>query len=726
MIELARKTIGINLDDNDMNNANSNFIELYGFLGFISEAKKSLENFLNGSGVVTNKMLSDGSVKSSKIAADGVFTIHLIDKIITNAKLAENSVSAKKTTFIDNLLVHEFTSGSNVYQNGVILNASAGNITRMIYNSNDFPDAVTLTPIKVESNKSYEIIKAGNSSRFRIALFDHEPGHDSVPTQGFALADSNTKNFSVTTGKEDKYMAIQVTDINEKPSIKIYETTIKEGMLSSILDNGMFKLDKFSDGSISPSKTSFINRKLSKQVDNSTSNLYITGMILNTDSGIVSRVNHNTEKFPTAVTISPIPVQREKIYIVERLVLSDRLRVALFDHEPKDQSVPTHSYFFSASQTEEFEIMTKENDKYMAIQVSNSLEKPAVNVYKLEMDKELLPSTSTSEVKPDERPIQMITGNYSDYYKSVELEDMSVGDVILQNTDINYVYGLYDQLMTDHPNRFEKRLIGYGGNSNNAEDTTLPIYEYHLKTPETLQEEMNGFDSKLTVSPTILITTGVHGVEKAAVYGGYQFFKQLLDNPKNDNSLLDLVSNFNFKIIPVVNPGGYNAKTRNNLSDVNINRDFVNLTQIETRHVDNWMDENKDAFAYLDFHNFSRTAPARESSTTAYHLSQNHNLDKMFSSLVRRLSNQWRDRYIIEHFPDTKNVAYGYIESNHYKNTHTSNYGAYHNHGIVLSSIPEATYHDPKDNALNTKTVLEINSETLINYVLALVDAFKD
>ena len=87
----------------------------------------------------------------------------------------------------------------------------------------------------------------------------------------------------------------------------------------------------------------------------------------------------------------------------------------------------------------------------------------------------------------------------------------------------------------------------------------------------------------------------------------------------NGNLMLDsLLSNFTFRIIPIANPGGYNANSRNNLRNVNINRNFsygwINssesvdapYSEIETQIIHQWLLNNKNAFAYIDHHNFTR------------------------------------------------------------------------------------------------------------------------
>lgn len=773
---MARQVIGSIWDRVNRNGINANFEELYADIGLATGTHKTLEEFLNGVGVVGSTMLKTNSVYGDIIREKGVGTRHLLEgtvtevkladesvttnkvknKSITNIKIADNSVSESnladesvttsklangvvendkvsneaispnKTTFLENKLIYEIrsTSQPELYKSGVILNASDGIVTRMVVNTSSFSEAITITPIKVNPNRTYELVKRNSSDRFRIAFFDHEPTNDSVPTHGYSPYGEGTMNFNIDTKENDQYMAIQITSKNEKSSIDVYESRVSEGQLSYLLDAGKIKKDKFGDGTITPSKTTFIDKNLSQQIKSNMTDIYKHGYILNTSGTEVTRMIVNESRFPDAITITPIELEQNSVYQVERLNPSDRLRVALFDHKPGDGSVPIRSIVYSSEDNMTFDVETDNTAVYLAIQVSASNETPSLNIYKYRLNAMYLPSHF--EIDDSFKNRYLITGEFGGYYQTIELDDLSRGELILQDTDMNYVYGLYNDLMAEHPSIISRKTVGYGGDYNGEMDNSLPIYEYTIHVSETLQETIGGTDSSLYDAPTILITTGVHGREKAAVYGGYQFINQIINNPKNDERLYSLKNNFNFKIIPLVNPGGYNETTRNNLSDVNINRDFMNLTQIETQVVDSWLEENRGAFAYLDFHNFSRTAPARESSTTAYHLSQNNELDMLFSSLIRRLSDQWREKYLIEHFPNTENVAYGYIESNHYRQTHTSNYGAYHNHNFKLSAIPEASNNDPADNAMNTKTVLETNAEMLINYVLTLVDIYKN
>lgn len=214
-----------------------------------------------------------------------------------------------------------------------------------------------------------------------------------------------------------------------------------------------------------------------------------------------------------------------------------------------------------------------------------------------------------------------------------------------------------------------------------------------------------------------------------------------MNNPNFSEGIADLKSNFSFKIIPIVNPGGYNANTRNNTRNVNINRNFSYLwdkssdsekgtapySEIETQIVNNWLIENKHAFAYLDYHNFTRiNFPGRNVESVSYHFSPNNKLDLMYSSLMRRLSDRWRNKYF-SNFASLGNIAFGFVHSGYYGNTPATINEAHYTYGIKLSATPEATYNDPVTPSVwNTKTVVETNTEMFINYILAMVDNFKD
>lgn len=340
----------------------------------------------------------------------------------------------------------------------------------------------------------------------------------------------------------------------------------------------------------------------------------------------------------------------------------------------------------------------------------------------------------------------IISGKFDEYYYTESIESMSSSDSFkLRSSRIQDIYDRYDKLLAQDLS-IDKKLLGYAGDKNGQEDESLPIYEYVIHPPETSQKTHGeAGDTDLYPAPTILITTGVHGNEKSAVYGVYEFANQLINNPQKSRGLDDLKSNFTFRIIPIVNPGGYNRQFRNNLSEVDLNRNFSDgwedlehsakgkqpYSEIETKILRNWLSENRNVFAYLDYHNFTRLGesigmPERKEEMTSYHLSPNPELDKMYSSLIRRLSQSWQNNYL-KKFSNLGNLAFGFLYSDKEQAIPSTISEAYFNYDIKLSAIPEITYNDPiRPEVHYTKTVMELSAEFFINYVLTLVDSFKD
>ncbi len=339
-----------------------------------------------------------------------------------------------------------------------------------------------------------------------------------------------------------------------------------------------------------------------------------------------------------------------------------------------------------------------------------------------------------------------ITGQFNEYYHTESVDSMTYADTFdLGTSTIQDIYDRYDELL-EQDTSVSRNFLGYAADLKGVIDEALPIYEYVIDAPETTQK-MHGDagETDLFKAPTILITTGVHGNEKAAVYGVYEFCKQLIHNPQNSQGLNDLKCNFTFHIIPIANPGGYNMQYRNNLSEVDLNRNFTNgwnelehqskgsapHSEAETKILMKWLEKHQDAFAYIDYHNFTRIGesigmPERKREMTSYHLSPNPELDQMYSSLIRRLSHSWKDTYL-KNFSNLGNIAFGFIYSDKGRQIPSTISEAYYTYGIELVAIPEITYNDPvTPEVLNTKIVMELSSEFFINYLLTLVDSFKD
>lgn len=102
--------------------------------------------------------------------------------------------------------------------------------------------------------------------------------------------------------------------------------------------------------------------------------------------------------------------------------------------------------------------------------------------------------------------------------------------------------------------------------------------------------------------PTIFILASIHGAEWHSAIFALKFMEMLRDNTFPDKIFRSqLLSKFNVVCVPIGNPWGYATKTRRNYNNVDLNRDYDNFTQPETRAIRDHFKQTK-AFAFLDLH----------------------------------------------------------------------------------------------------------------------------
>lgn len=213
------------------------------------------------------------------------------------------------------------------------------------------------------------------------------------------------------------------------------------------------------------------------------------------------------------------------------------------------------------------------------------------------------------------------------------------------------VYQMYDDLMAAHPSHITKQNLG-----NDAWGNPIALYRFKAPQPVTAQR---------TKMAKVFLTTGVHGMEHVAVLTAYSMFEQILNNWKSSKLLEVLRNNVEFLIIPVCNPSGYNKYTRKNNNGVDINRNFPNgfgwqstdpaseyyggaspLDQLESQYIARVFEENLDIDIMYDFHNFNGNSAAAHPHLVwiaAYKGAQY--VEHMTQSLVRKLTNHWRDKF---------------------------------------------------------------------------------
>lgn len=170
------------------------------------------------------------------------------------------------------------------------------------------------------------------------------------------------------------------------------------------------------------------------------------------------------------------------------------------------------------------------------------------------------------------------------------------------------VISAYDSLVSSYPQYVTKNTLTQGSFTNYEYVFTSGNYNSYASHAYAMDAEI--------AKPKFLITAGIHGHEKSAVMGAYVFCKAMCEGVEG---LSYLREGFEFHVIPVANPNGYNANKRQNLNNVDLNRNFnaswvsgstgyyypgaSAASEDETKIIQSWLDSNSDAKALIDFHN---------------------------------------------------------------------------------------------------------------------------
>lgn len=170
----------------------------------------------------------------------------------------------------------------------------------------------------------------------------------------------------------------------------------------------------------------------------------------------------------------------------------------------------------------------------------------------------------------------------------------------------------YDALIAEYPALISKTKLG---ESVNGQD----IFEIKITSgPYNKVGRRGGRDAEIA-KPKFMIATGTHGYEPGTPNSLFLFVRELVTGSP---ALSAIRNNVELRIIPCVNPDGYDAYTRTNANGVDINRNYnYNWTlhdegeqnysgpsaasEPETQIVQNWINNNTDAVFCLDWHQSS-------------------------------------------------------------------------------------------------------------------------
>ncbi|WP_151838733.1 DUF2817 domain-containing protein [Acinetobacter radioresistens] len=181
--------------------------------------------------------------------------------------------------------------------------------------------------------------------------------------------------------------------------------------------------------------------------------------------------------------------------------------------------------------------------------------------------------------------------------------NQSVLDIV---TNTAAVYAFYDQLVSAHPDHMTSSVLG--------EDALGNEIRQYIYTPRPLQSiESEGgdttWDAELIKPPKIVIQSGTHaGSEQEAILSAMILLKEILDR-QNEIEAAMFLSQAQIVFIPVLNPSGLNASTRNNHNNVDLNRNARQTadqipSQLETQIGISLPVLHSDAICFFDLHNY--------------------------------------------------------------------------------------------------------------------------
>ena len=175
----------------------------------------------------------------------------------------------------------------------------------------------------------------------------------------------------------------------------------------------------------------------------------------------------------------------------------------------------------------------------------------------------------------------------------------------LTSKTVAQLYAEYDTLVTNYPH-FISRSTDICTITDGTNSYDIRQYIIGFQDQSAISSEPAASDTTFTNiwsaadnPKKILINAGMHGEEKAPCWGTMLAFKELLES--NDDWALFIKSNFILKIIPCLNPYGFDRNSRNNIYGHDLNRN-TSIGDTDRVAYINWVGENSDALAVIDSH----------------------------------------------------------------------------------------------------------------------------
>lgn len=347
---MARQIIDNNLDDNSAVSHNNNYEELYAGVNTGLNAKKILDEFLKGSGVVSNIMLADGSISAIKISEGAVITSRLGDGAVTTIKIDDGAVTPEKLIgygITNNRIAAaavdaRVIADRNVYRRHILQGAVGTNELGdgAVEEKNIGPGAVNHEKLSVDS------IMMNKGKDFPLSSVQLE---EQVPVNISTVVKDAILDAKIFGAESDKYYRLtfiangHVSADVQRFGVSIEERFRNTGAVSKIIfsyndetDPGNYLNARYKKGPNSIDKITVKNGKYVAiiTVDRSVISVSSSPTFLNLNSGIgrspsaiIDTVNYSY----TSIIENSLTINRGKDYPLKSVKLEDRLAEPIQD-----------------------------------------------------------------------------------------------------------------------------------------------------------------------------------------------------------------------------------------------------------------------------------------------------------------------------------------------------------------------------------------------------------
>ena len=557
--------------------------------------------------------------------------------IIDGSIIAPGSITAESTDFI--------TPGKNLF-NGQYIKGysyfSAVGEYGAVGKSSEEESYIGI--IKIEQGETYTVTKLSGGNRLNVMLTNEIPRSseyvllmEPVWQGDFS---SSKQNYTFTNNVGAKYLVVQTNyGSSDLPKLQVEigsESTEYEDYEIKFAGEVDFK-------DVTPEKTTFF-KKSSKNLFGGEYYTNLTYSVL--PQGSNGRLIY-TSSDDRYVAIEEI--EEGETFSLTKLEGGNRFNVMLINDIPfSSNPVPLEAPIWQGTFTPDKQTYTFTNDvnaKYVAIQTNlGEPNPPRLQIEKgstptpyepgIYIPKQYIEPNDEKDLSVDYRfnfPVNL----YSLYRKQNDIANYieDPGELTVEE-----YHTMFNDLVSQHTEIAKRTKLG---------DVTgdFPLYLYEIKPPTywvDYENDSGGTGGRPSPLPKITMTTGIHGHERSPSISAFYAFKELLENPE-DNELIDFLKmNVHFECIALANPSGWTDGTYNNGNNVNLNRDFPpnrEPEQIEAILIKNHLD-NANMDFFIDFHNMYF-----RDGYIGYTLSSSDVFKYSMNNVYRDLGRSWAKQY---------------------------------------------------------------------------------